>query len=1331
MHIKVRDNALNEASYTPIVITGVTHTPNTWTTGNVTVGIQASSTTTGIKDYSFDGGETWQTSNTYVFTDYASDVQVIARNNDNDYWMEIIDEIKIDREAPEIDTPVDVIDPDFPTVAVLAEDIKSGTEVIKWATGEQPVTYFTVSGTQLEEDEYSFNGEWGVTYTVYAKDSIGNASLKTITVDENNFEPVEVEEAEETLHEGSTEYTSYGAFDSIMSEETMAKYFVVANNASGFTVNEFDNQTYNQIDQVSLEEPLVLIDANNCEAARAYEFSHDQQQGIIIVSSHTRDVPYQIINNSQITLDENNTYYYFTNLQQSTYQFISKDSHDVFTDCLTGNIISTGDFTQSKESARMEFESRDAHLVELFEEDNVELLLQINNLFTIYEKELQNNYGEFSWNIAYDTVAQYLVYEQLAEEENITFDQMQTVSLLDAMVVYDQNEIASALAYNFIMTIDEENDEEITGYIVISTHTKQPILLDFSSEVMIDEEEVSTLYFVNGSLYNFDGEIWKDIEGNIIEEGIVPEPLSNHDEEESFSQINQVKSAINNYLNEAQNCNASEWTELTPNGNHDTEVLYALQLLLCQAGYEVTVDGLFSNETETAITALQSDNELPETGVLNEETFSALIASIDAPKKSVQSLAVQAVQYLLQNRHGYVSGPQRGHFGYVTQYAIDEFQQKNELSLDGMVGYDTWKLLFSAISSQESYSRMSGPSMATASTPIGPKYGTYYIKNLYSGKYLTMNRTTAGAVQYSFHGRSNQMWRVGYSSAKGGFRFRPLYRETRALKVSNNDYNSEVTLKASNTGRRTYWDFYPKTANTYIIYSDFVPEYYGLHVENKSNNTKVKHVRVTDFNNKRFQWKFERMLTKLASYKNKKGNEKVQLFAGFDVGTTEKSKEETLFRDGMKKFGGFTEIASLNNDKTYSYRSPETVRAISRAVDVTYINSHGAKYGYLWFAKKMKNGSFPYTYAALAPNMNAAVSKGAPSKRTKEIGADWKDDNNRVKTHSIYKDTAKWLILGGCGLLNYGPENAEEYNPGPFWEGMNAAQLWARTMRGDGKMLHGILGYYRLAPKGEGHKTKLKSFLDLANAGYSYVNAWIYGNGNPVLGGPPWAVLVRGDCSNEAAIQKMQPKTSASSIHLYRYHHLPSYTLPLDGQSRVTSADYTFQFNEVAPEGNIENAEVELIEKDFSQEEKNKITSLLSSDSGQKKANSSGLQDYSPIKLDITDDGELHYKRDFLDLSEVNLNCRMKSEDAISVAESKLEELGILPDSNYRADIDYVSRQKVPLTALAFEEPEEIVSYTVRFYPQINGRDLLTDEKNVILVTLCKNGISEIYYNWR
>jgi len=114
----------------------------------------------------------------------------------------------------------------------------------------------------------------------------------------------------------------------------------------------------------------------------------------------------------------------------------------------------------------------------------------------------------------------------------------------------------------------------------------------------------------------------------------------------------------------------------------------AIQHLLRQHGYSLTVDGAFGPTTQSRVISFQHAKGLAADGVVGPTTWSALVATV---KRGSSGQAVVAAQKLLTHR-GYALTAD-GVFGAVTATKTQAFQQSRRLTADGVVGAHTWAAL--------------------------------------------------------------------------------------------------------------------------------------------------------------------------------------------------------------------------------------------------------------------------------------------------------------------------------------------------------------------------------------------------------------------------------------------------------------------------------------------------------------------------------------------------------------------------------------------------------------------------------------------------------------
>ena len=144
-----------------------------------------------------------------------------------------------------------------------------------------------------------------------------------------------------------------------------------------------------------------------------------------------------------------------------------------------------------------------------------------------------------------------------------------------------------------------------------------------------------------------------------------------------------------------------------------------LQNLLAERGFNPgSADGIFGDNTDSAVKQFQQANSLSVDGVVGPNTWKALCASSPNPlpippippvppnplpstecdptaqtiKKLSSGPLVTRLQNLLAER-GFNSGVADGIFGDNTEAAVKQFQQANNLIADGIVGPNTWQAL--------------------------------------------------------------------------------------------------------------------------------------------------------------------------------------------------------------------------------------------------------------------------------------------------------------------------------------------------------------------------------------------------------------------------------------------------------------------------------------------------------------------------------------------------------------------------------------------------------------------------------------------------------------
>lgn len=132
---------------------------------------------------------------------------------------------------------------------------------------------------------------------------------------------------------------------------------------------------------------------------------------------------------------------------------------------------------------------------------------------------------------------------------------------------------------------------------------------------------------------------------------------------------------------------------LLRNGSQGNFV-YLLQFILNQYGYNLSVDGIFGTRTLNAVRDFQRNNSLSVDGLVGNNTWKTLLTLPPYPllKQNYRGAYVTFLQQLLESNL-YPVGGIDGIFGTRTLNAVQAFQQANGLTVDGIVGNNTWNAL--------------------------------------------------------------------------------------------------------------------------------------------------------------------------------------------------------------------------------------------------------------------------------------------------------------------------------------------------------------------------------------------------------------------------------------------------------------------------------------------------------------------------------------------------------------------------------------------------------------------------------------------------------------
>ncbi|HIT62459.1 MAG TPA: peptidoglycan-binding protein [Candidatus Caccovivens faecavium] len=122
--------------------------------------------------------------------------------------------------------------------------------------------------------------------------------------------------------------------------------------------------------------------------------------------------------------------------------------------------------------------------------------------------------------------------------------------------------------------------------------------------------------------------------------------------------------------------------------------VYLLQFILNEYGYNLTVDGIFGSRTLNAVRDFQRNNSLSIDGLVGTNTWRTLLTLPPYPllREGYRGAYVTFLQQLLESNL-YPVGGIDGIFGSRTLSAVRSFQGANNLTVDGLVGNNTWNAL--------------------------------------------------------------------------------------------------------------------------------------------------------------------------------------------------------------------------------------------------------------------------------------------------------------------------------------------------------------------------------------------------------------------------------------------------------------------------------------------------------------------------------------------------------------------------------------------------------------------------------------------------------------
>ena len=566
----------------------------------------------------------------------------------------------------------------------------------------------------------------------------------------------------------------------------------------------------------------------------------------------------------------------------------------------------------------------------------------------------------------------------------------------------------------------------------------------------------------------------------------------------------------------------------------------------------------------------------------------------------------------------------------------------------------------------------------------------FKIQNVGTSQYLDIHGPNAQLLvhQWTTSTGEQQKWLIQKHS-DGYYTIRSQYGENKYVGISNTNIGVNNIILDNEINDYTKWNIYVSYNNKYIFVPKMATEK-SLYAPNTSTGSEMQLIETSNGGNKE-QWS-------LLNY-----DYPGLTFSAFDVSDLIKDddlgvaiNEAEIIKAHLEALDYTCVEAESNNVRTVS---GQLIKDIGRYTDIVYINSHG--YGYTNIVNHDMTGD-PIEYFCAEDSVEILYPTNDLPKIG--IGAEWLD-NSRTKTDSYWNQRTKWVILSPCSQLNYINEDAVAH-----WEGLTSAEVWARTLLGDGHRIHGILGFYGAAPQGTAHTDRLSDFFTEWSH-LPLVEAWGCAH-NRLTGSSTWAAVFH-HTNIEDTLTNMSASTASDSSYLIYYvgRNMNLRPLATHGQIRTSIPVVTAS---------------------------GRITPILISPSAYEQTNilkythlREKLQETEKSVLNIDENGRITYTVGNRDWGNATRSAYSLTEtEAIAAAEKILADLGLLPEDEYQVRVSTIDRVQMNLTGGKQQTPET-VEYTVCFYRSYNGIDIISDQEDGIIVGISADGLTELRYFWR
>jgi peptidoglycan hydrolase-like protein with peptidoglycan-binding domain len=130
-------------------------------------------------------------------------------------------------------------------------------------------------------------------------------------------------------------------------------------------------------------------------------------------------------------------------------------------------------------------------------------------------------------------------------------------------------------------------------------------------------------------------------------------------------------------------------------GSNDPAVRDLQEALKALGHYPGPVDGVFGAATEAAVKAFQQQREIPVDGIVGKVTW----LNIDEADQSEPILRIGSSGLPVRRAQkrmslvGFQVGGVDGRYGAKTEAAVKDLQQRSAITVDGIVGAQTWGVI--------------------------------------------------------------------------------------------------------------------------------------------------------------------------------------------------------------------------------------------------------------------------------------------------------------------------------------------------------------------------------------------------------------------------------------------------------------------------------------------------------------------------------------------------------------------------------------------------------------------------------------------------------------